>query len=128
MEIRNGQKILYEPYLFRPNKELKVWTYTDNHTVEWDQAGMVLVMNTTNDKTFTLPAGSTPHIGTEFHFTNINTGKLTIDPTGNDTIHSAAATKVLYSDTDTIASVTVRLVSATHWQIAFANGTWSVTV
>ena len=127
MEIRNGEEILYEPYLLRPNKKAKVWTYTGNHTVEWDQAGHTLVMNSTSDYTFTLPAASAAHIGTEFHFTNINTGKLTIDPTGNDTIHSAAATKVLYSDTDTIASVTIRLVSATHWQIVFANGTWAVT-
>ena len=126
MEIRNGEQILYEPYLLRPNKKVKVWTYTGNHTVELDQAGHVLVMNSTSDYTFTLPSVNAANIGTEFHFTNINTGKLTITPADNDTIHSGAATKHIYSATDTIASVTLRLVSATHWQIVMANGTWEV--
>lgn len=128
MEIRNGIPILYEPFILRPAKELKVWTYTGNHTVELDQAGMVLVLNSTTNYTFTLPSVGAADIGVEFHFTNINTGRLTIDPADADTIDaSTATTGTIYSDTDTVASITIRLVSATHWQIQFANGTWTAT-
>jgi len=128
MEIRNGRPVLHEVFLYHPRKELKSTSYSGNHTVLKTQSGQQLVLNSTSNYTFSLPSVSAADIGLEYTFVNINTGRLTIDPADDDTIDaSTATTGTLYSDTDSIASITIRLVSATHWQIVGANGTWTAT-
>jgi len=127
MDLRNGREILFEPMLYQPEKVVKVSTYTDNHTVLITQSGHELVMNSASDKTFTLPSVAAANVGLEYTFTNINTGRLTIDAADSDTIDDSNAGGTIYSDDNTISSITIRLVSSTHWQIVAANGTWTTT-
>lgn len=125
MELRNGRPVLNEVFLYHPRKELKVSTYTDDHTVLKTQSGHVLVMNSASEKTFTLPSVAAADIGLEYTFTNINTGNLIIDPADSDTVDDSSAGETISSGDDSVTSITLRLVSATHWQIVGANGTWA---
>ena len=127
MDLRNGREILFEPMLYQPEKKIKVSTYTDNHTVLITQSGHELVMNSSSNKGFTLPSVAAADVGLEYTFTNINTGRLTITASDSDTIDDSAAGATIYSDDNAIASITLRLVSETHWQIQAANGTWVTT-
>jgi len=46
---------------------------------------------------------------------------------GDVTYDDSNAGGTIYSDDNTIASIAIRLVSATHWQIIGANGVWTTT-
>jgi len=127
MLIINGVEVVVGPYIKDPRVQWGDVTYTDNHTVTLDQSGKTLIMNSSSNKTFTLPSVAAADIGTEFTFININTGKLTIDAADSDTIDDSNAGGTIYSDDNTIASIAIRLVSATHWQIIGANGVWTTT-
>ena len=127
MDLRNGREILLEPLLYEPEVKGKVSTYTDDHTVLLTQTGHILVMNSTSNKTFTLPSVAAADVGTVYTFINISTGRLTIDAADSDTIDDSNAGGTIYSDDNTIASITIRLVSTTHWQIIGANGAWTTT-
>lgn len=127
MDIRNGREILFEPMLYQPEKVVKVSTYTDSHTVLITQSGHVLVMNSSSNKIFTLPTVTAANVGLEYTFTNINTGRLTIQAPSGVTIDDSNAAGTIYSDDNTIPSIALRLVSSTHWQIVGANGSWTTT-
>jgi len=123
----NGRLVLIGAYLISPTIRLAATTYTDNHTVTWDQAGHRLIMNSASNKTFVLPSGSATYIGSRFSFANINTGRLTIQAAANNYIDDSSLSGADYCDTDLIADITLELVSATRWHIVSANATWVTT-
>lgn len=126
ISIRNGRKVLVEPWIIDPNITYGSKTFTDDHTVSLEDRGYDLIMNSASNKTFTLPSVDEPEIGVEYIFYNINTGRLTIQTADSDTIDDSNAGGTIYSDTDSIASLRVRLVSATEWQVS-GNGAWVTT-
>jgi len=130
MLIINGVEVLDGVYLVNPSVKHKVSTYTDNHAVTFSQTGHTLVMSAgANNKGFTLPSPAASNVGAEFTFANIGTGRLTITITGTGVYLDTAtvSTGTMYSDTDSIASLKIRLVSATRWTVIGARGDWSVT-
>lgn len=127
MLIINGVLTHVGVFIKDPRIQVDALTYTDNHTVTVNQTGKTLIMNSTSNKGFTLPAVAAADVGTEFTFVNINTGRLTITAGTGDTIDDSNASGTIYSDDNTIPSITLRLVSSTHWQIISANGAWTTT-
>lgn len=125
MEIINGKEYISNAYLFECNSKEKVTTYTDDHTVTWNQAGQTLVMNSSSNKTFTLPAAAEAYVGTKFTFININTGRLTLAASGAGVKIGGEAT--LYSDDDSVATCEIELASATAWVVNGGTGTWTAT-
>jgi hypothetical protein len=129
MKIRNGRLVSDSGELISdPNIKYKSTTYTDNHTVTLAQTGETLVMNSSNNKTFTLPSVSASDIGTRYTFANENTGRVTIQTADSDVISDSAGGGTIYSDTNgPAAQITIELVSATEWAIIGADGTWTTT-
>lgn len=130
MEIINGVEIEGGAYLLGANVQDTVTVYTDDQAVTFAQTGHTLVMNSTSNKAFTLPTPSAAMVGCWFTFVNINTGRLTINVagTGVQIIDGTTATGTVYSDTDSYAEITLKLVSATKWVLSGgAHGTWTTT-
>lgn len=127
VSLRNGRKVLIEPWIIDPNITRGSRTFTDNYIVSLEDRGYDLIMNSTSNKTFTLPSVSEAEAGVPFTFKNINIGRLTVQAADSDTIDDSNAGGTIYSDTDNIASITLILVSATKWQIDGANGAWVTT-
>ena len=127
LELRNGREVLHEAYVYHPEREAKVSTYTDDHTILKTQSGHTLVMNSTSNKVFTAFNGGASDIGCEWTICNINTGRLTLQMPTGETIDDSNAAGTIYSDDNTIASLTFRRVSATHHIVVAANGTWTTT-
>lgn len=108
----------------------KVSTFTDDHTVTYNEVDYLLIMNAgVNNKTFTLPAPDASYIGKSFSFANIATGRLTIAVTGAGVSLNGgtAATGTMYSDDNNTASCVLTLTSLTTWTVSSANGTWVTT-
>jgi len=102
-------------------------TYTANHTVLLLQVGQTLIMNSVSDRVFTMCSVAAANIGVWFEFCNINTGKITIDAADSDIIVDSAAGATIYCDDDYIATIILKLVSATRWLSFGATGTWTTT-
>lgn len=126
ISIRNGRKVLKEPWIIDPNITYGSKTFTDNHTISLEDRGYDLVMNSADNKIFTTPVVSEADIGVEFVCNNINTGRLTVQAAGFQIIDDSTAGGTIYSDTDYVARLYMRLVSATRWQIS-GNGAWVTT-
>lgn len=128
MEILNGQ-LASRVWIYGTGSGSRVFTYTDSQVVSEAQSGATLVMNSTGDKIFTLPEGNAGNLGLTFTFSNINTGKLTIQTAGSssDKIADSTANGYIESATDSIAQITIKLVAANQWVIVGAHGTWTVS-
>jgi len=100
---------------------------TDNYTILSSDFGKTLVMNSIDNKTFSLPSVNVTNIGNWLTLANINTGRLTIAAADSDTIVDSTAGGTIYSDDDSIATITIELVSETQWLITGAHGTWVTT-
>lgn len=127
MSLRNGRKVWKEPWILDPNITYGSKTFTDDHTVSLEDRGYDLIMNSASNKTFTAPSVDEPEIGIEYTFYNIGTGRLSIQMADSDTVDDSSAGGTIYSDTDGVSSLCIRLVSASHWQIVGANGAWVTT-
>jgi len=125
----NGQEVLEGAYLLDCNYEQKQVLKTDDYTVTVNDTGFTLVMNSTNNKTFTLFTPTAADIGKRFTFANINTGKLTIAVAGANVQlnNGTAATGTMYSDTDYTAALMIEVTAALKWTVISASGTWSTT-
>lgn len=124
MYILNGVEVISGAYLLECTEEKKVSTYTADHTVTRNQTGHTLVMNSTENKTFTLFTPTAADVGKIFTFANINTGKLTVAAAGDGVTIDGTATS-LESDDDKLSTLTLELMSATLWHIYSARGTWA---
>lgn len=125
--LRNGKRVLNDPYIIDPNIVLGSITYTDDHTITLEQTGYDLIMNSSSNKTFTMSTFAAADVGKVFSIAGINTGRVTLQmPTGK-TIDDSNAAGTIYSDDNTIPSLKFRIVSSTHCQIIGANGTWTTT-
>lgn len=127
ISLRNGRKVLMEPWIIDPNITYGSKTFTDDHVLSLEDRGYDIIMNSASDKTFTTPSVGEPEIGVEYIFYNIGTGRLTIQVADSDTVDDSNAGGTIYSDTEGISSLRIRLVSASHWQITGANGAWVTT-
>jgi hypothetical protein len=130
MLIVNGQEVIEGAYLLDCAQEQKQVLKTDDYVVTRNDTGYTLVMSAgANSKTFTLFTPATADVGKRFTFANIGTGRLTIAVAGAGVSLNGgtAATGTMYSDTDTVATLTIEVMSATLWSVISATGTWSTT-
>ena len=86
-------------------------------------------MNSSDDKTFTLPSVAAGDIGKVITFIKLGAGKVTIDAADSDTIYDSAAGGTLYNDiaTETYASATIMLTAATSWSLINSSGIGWIT-
>lgn len=128
LTLRNGRRILGAGGLILdPEISYDVVTKTDDYTVLVTDSGRTLVMNSTGNKTFTLPSVGAGDVGLTYTFININTGRLTIQAADSDIIDDSSAGGTAYSDDDNNPTYTIRLASTTRWETIGANGTWTTT-
>ena len=128
MEIVNGQEVISGAYLLECNSEFKVNTYTGDQTLNMNQTGQLIVMNSASNQIITLPIAAAADAGKWFAFANINTGRLTIGPgTGGQINNGTATTGTFYTDTDYIAGCIIKCVAANKWAVISGNGTWATT-
>lgn len=113
---------LTEFALRRPQKEVK----TDNYVITTTDLGKTLVMNSADDKTFSLPSVGAGEDGSLIYISKISTGKVTIDAADTDYIHDSTAGSGIYNQNgQNYASITLRYNhSDTRWYIIDASGTW----
>jgi len=113
---------LTEFALRRPQKEVK----TDSYVITADDLGKTLVMNSADDKTFSLPSVGADEDGSLIFISKISTGKVTIDAADTDYIHDSTAGSGIYNQNgQNYASITLRYNhSDTRWYIIDASGTW----
>jgi hypothetical protein len=104
-------------------------TKTDTYNVTTTDTGKTLVMNSANDKIFNLPSVDATNVGTFYTFVKIGAGKVTIDAADSDLIADSSAGGTIYDSqaSETYATITLQLVSATQWVITGFNGTWTTT-
>ena len=102
-------------------------TKTDTYNVATTDGNKTLIMNSTSNKIFNLPAVDASNIGLTFTFIKINTGNVTIQTDTGDVImdSSAGGTIANTSATETYASIALRLVTASKWTIVGGIGTWT---
>jgi len=60
-------------------QQFDILTKTDNYTITTSDLGKLIILNSTTDKTFTLPNLVTSYGGKRIRVASINTGKLTIE-------------------------------------------------
>lgn len=113
---------LTEFSLRRPWKEAK----TDNYVITTTDLGKTLVMNSADDKTFSLPSVGASEDGSMIFISKISTGKLTIDAADTDYIDDSGAGDGIYNQVGASkASLTLRYNdSDTTWYIIDGKGTW----
>ena len=125
--IINGYRVLRQPYIWRPQVEDDVLEYDDDLTLNWSQSGKTIVMNSSSDKTITVPDGNASHIGGKFTFKNRGTGRLTIQLGSNDYADDSSQGGTIFTDDNEIASLTLKLIDATHWKFEAGNGAWETS-
>jgi len=104
-------------------------TKTDTYNVLTTDIAKTLVMNSGDDKIFNLPSVGASNVRLFFTFIKIGVGKVTIQAADSDIIVDSGAGDTIYNDeaTETYASITLQLISETHWVIVGASGTWVTT-
>jgi hypothetical protein len=102
-------------------------TKTDNYVVTTADLGSSLRMNSSSDKTFTLPSVGTSEDGARITFIKVGSGKMTLDAADSDYIYDSAAGATIYT-TSSYATITIEYCDTdTRWYIISAVGTWTTT-
>ncbi len=105
---------------------LDVEEFTDDHTLDSDDLGKMLMMNAATAKTFTLPAVGADDIGLPIVLVKRGAGKLTIQAGGTDTIQDSTAGGTLYNDLsqaeDALPLVKLRVIAAGVWLVEQFTG------
>jgi hypothetical protein len=102
-------------------------TKTDNYVVTTSDFGSSLRMNSSSDKTFTLPSVGTSEDGARITFIKVGSGKMTLDAADSDYIYDSAAGATIYT-TSSYATITIEYCDTdTRWYIISAVGTWTTT-
>ena len=83
--------------------------------------------NSSTTQTFFLPSVDTVNIGIEYTFVKLGTGAVIIDAADSDLIQDSGAGLSIYNIDSGIASITLKLITATQWVIINTNGTWITT-
>ena len=99
---------------------------TDNYTITTADLGKSLRMNSSSDKTFSLPSVADANDGGTVTLEKMGSGRLTIDAADSDYIHNSGAGDGIYNDDNsTYASITLRYCHAdVRWYIVSGNGAW----
>ena len=101
-----------------------VATKTDNYTVTIADFGKTIRLNSTSNKTFTLPSVAAAQDSKELHFQNINTGRLTLDASDTDYVANSGAGDGIYTNSDK-ADITLQYCHTdTMWRIKYGVGPW----
>lgn len=102
-----------------------VVTKTDNYTITLtDLSNKIFRMNSTANKTFTLPSMGAADDGKEVAIENANTGKLTIDAADTDYVHDSGAGDGIYTMSNKASIILKYCHAATMWRIKSAAGPW----
>ena len=130
MLIINGQEVISGAWITNSNWQQLVDVKTTDYTLTVNDTGKTIQMNAAaNNKAITLFTPVAADVGKRFTFTNIGTGRLTVNVAGSGVQlnNGTAATGTMYSDDDYVASLTVEVQSATKWTVISAVGTWATT-
>jgi len=85
--------------------------------------GKTYVYSGSGDAVYHLPSVAGDHIGAQFIFVKLGTGKVTIQ--GADSDHIADGIKIYNSSyAPAFAAITLRLVTADRWMIFYGDGAW----
>lgn len=103
--------------------------FSTGQTLTTDQFGETITCTSTNPEVFYLPSVDASHIGGWFRFVKLGSGNLTIEAADSDKIADSGVGDTIYNDepTQTYATLTLLLVSATQWAITEGHGTWTTT-
>ena len=104
-------------------------TKTDDCTVTTSDFGKSIRMNSTEDKTFTLPSVGAGEDGKRIRLGKVNSGRVTIATADSDKIADSDAGGTIYNDvaTEIFAYLDLEYVHATTtWNIS-GHGTWITT-
>jgi len=98
-------------------------------TLSVEQSGETFSCNSADEETFYLPSVDASHVGSWFRFVKLGSGKLNIEAADSDKIADSGVGDTIYNDepTQTYATLTLLLVSATQWTITEGHGTWTTT-
>lgn len=109
----------------------RVASYSTNHQITLDEAGMLFVADSDDDITFTLPSVSSSDIGTTYTFAKVKRdSKLSIKANDSDYVADSGAGCTIYSDVENgieFATLTLTLIQSNRWGIITGNGTWFTT-
>jgi len=98
-------------------------------TLVIEQSGDTITCDSNEEETFYLPSVDASHIGSWFRFVKLGSGKLNVEAADSDRIADSGIGDTIYNDepTQTYATLTLLLVSATQWTITEGHGTWTTT-
>ena len=109
----------------------RVASYSTDHDITLDEAGMLFVADSDDDIIFTLPSVSSADIGTTYTFAKVKkNSKLSIKANDSDYVADSGAGCTIYTDNKNgieFATLTLTLIQADRWGIITGNGTWFTT-
>jgi len=99
------------------------------YTIPVIEAGTIYTCTSSDLQSFSLPSVDTINIGIEFTIVKLGTGRVQIMSADSDVIEDSGAGLYIYCEDTTIATITLKLISATQWIIKNgANGIWITTI
>lgn len=98
------------------------------YTILTTDGGKTFSCNSAQGQTFNLPSVASADVGFECTIVKMGTGGVIIDAADSDTIEDSGAGDTIYCADPRYASITLKLVSETHWAIKCAYGTWVTTI
>ena len=104
-------------------------SFSEGISLSTDQSGQTFTCDSSTEQTFYLPSVDESHIGSWFRFVKLGSGKFNIEAADSDRIADSGIGDTIYNDepTQTYATLTLLLVSATQWTITEGHGTWTTT-
>jgi hypothetical protein len=94
-----------------------------------DDNGKTFTCDSTTSQTFNLPSVTADDIDAEFTFVKLGVGALVIHAADDDVVEDSGPGLTIYCSDVYIASITLKLVTATQWVIQEgATGNWTTTV
>lgn len=97
------------------------------YTIQTTDSTKTFTCNSSSAQSFNLPSVSSSDVGFECTVVKLGAGQVTIDAADSDLIEDSGAGDTIYCNDETIATITLKLVTETQWIIKFASGTWTTT-
>jgi hypothetical protein len=127
----NGKEVLMNIFLKFFNLQKKVTLSDAATTIYMTHSGQSvgIAASGTSNRTYSIDSSvcAAANIGAQFTFFNLGSGRLTIDMPDGVKVDDSDAGYQIYSDTDSIAIITLELVTATQFLSFSASGTWVTT-
>ena len=128
--IVNGVQTWVKAFLKDFRIQKKVYVVTGNQTIYSRHSGQTMVLNdAANSRTFTIDATAcaASKVGSVFTFANLGTGRLTLQMPTGVSVNDSSATGTIYSDTDSVATIVIELLTATKFLVTGSTGSWTTT-